>query len=290
MRPATFYLRTGPFVARVTSSDRRVIEGVPLLYAGNGLAPAAEFCDFHVEIAPPPLRRWIRPKVVFRSEGVAPFLPTAPEQALPALEWGLNWAVAVTVNQYLVIHAASLERNGRAIIIPGPPGAGKSTLCAGLAFRGLRLLSDELTLLRPDGRLIALARPLSLKNESIEVIRRFAPQAVLSPPVAGTAKGTVALVRAPDESVARAAETALPGWVVFPRFRPGAATRLERRSKAASLLDLAESSINYGVLHRRGFELVAALVDRSTCFEFEYGDLASAASLFAAMADEDRIG
>jgi predicted ATPase len=31
------------------------------------------------------------------------------------------------------------------VILPAPPGSGKSTLCAALVTRGWRLLSDELT-------------------------------------------------------------------------------------------------------------------------------------------------
>jgi hypothetical protein len=42
-----------------------------------------------------------------------------------------------------------LERGGRALLLPAPSGSGKSTLCAGLAFNGWRLLSDELALLDP---------------------------------------------------------------------------------------------------------------------------------------------
>jgi hypothetical protein len=286
----TFYLRTGPFVTRVESAAERVLEGVPLLYEGNGLIDRTEFCDFHAELAQPWLRRWFRPKVIYLNEGSAPFRPSPPHHALPALEWGLNWSIATTANQYLIIHAACLERNGKAIILPGPPGSGKSTLCAGLAFRGWRLLSDELTLIRSDGQLVALARPISLKNQSIDVIRRFVPEATMSRPAEGTTKGTIVLLRAPDESVARVSETATARWIVFPQFRAGTPTTLTPRSKAACFIELADNAINYSVHRTRGFELLGDVIDGARCFEFEYSDLDEAIALFTGMADGDRIG
>jgi len=45
-------------------------------------------------------------------------------------------------------HAAALSRGGRALVIAGPSGFGKSTLALHLAFRGFTLLSDDMTALR----------------------------------------------------------------------------------------------------------------------------------------------
>ena len=69
------------------------------------------------------------------------------------------------------MHAAVFERDSSAVVLPGPSGVGKSTLCAALVARGWRLLSDEVAMIRPqDGLLQPYPRPISLKNESIEMI------------------------------------------------------------------------------------------------------------------------
>jgi serine kinase of HPr protein (carbohydrate metabolism regulator) len=56
------------------------------------------------------------------------------------------------------IHASSVAVEGRAILISGPSGSGKSDLALRLLDRGFTLVSDDQTIVRRDGdRLIATA-------------------------------------------------------------------------------------------------------------------------------------
>ena len=289
MRSQEVYLRTGPFVTHLTTLNELVIEGVDLLYDAALLLEKPPFCDFHVEVRTPPFRRWIRPKTEFLFDGFPVFKPSPRAHALPTFEWGLNWIIATTANQYLIIHAAAVERGGRALILPGEPGAGKSTLCAGLVYSGWRLLSDELALIVPTTReLVALARPISLKNESIDVIRRFAQEVVLSRPAENTLKGTIALAKPPLDSVRRAGERSRSGWIVFPEFQAGARSSLTPRPKAECFIELAANAINYSVLGEVGFTALAEVVDQSACFDFSYGDLGEGVQILTALADAHR--
>jgi HprK-related kinase A len=287
MPPAPLYLRTGPFVTRVETSSALVLDGIHRLYDAPCLLEAGpSFCDFHVTVGSPFLRRWLRPKVEFLFEGAPVFKPSPPGHALPLFEWGLNWVIATQMNQYLAIHAAVVERGGRAMLLPGEPGAGKSTLCAGLVYRGWRLLSDELALIVPATReLVALARPISLKNESIAVMRRFAPDAVQSEPAIGTIKGTIVLSRPPADSFARVDEPARPGWIVFPSYQAGAPADLRARPKSECFIELAANALNYSTLGAQGFETLGEIVGRSGCFEFAYGDLEEGVRRLTDLAD-----
>ena len=62
---------------------------------------------------------------------------------------------ALTGRGVLVIHAGVVARNGRAIVIAGRSGRGKTTLVLGLVRRGFAFLTDELALILPDDRTVA---------------------------------------------------------------------------------------------------------------------------------------
>ena len=284
---AGVWIRTGPFSLKVQSRIPFVAQGLTELYGQFEVRNAHEsFADFHVSVNPPDnLRRWVRPQAVFSFDGMHPFKPLPGDQAFPMLEWGLNWCVSTHAHQYLIIHAAVVEKNGRAAILPAPPGSGKSTLTAGLVLSGWRLLSDELTLIdRKTGLLHPLPRPVSLKNSSIEVIRAFSPDVYINRASHDTAKGTVAHMCPPRESVRRQHESARPGWVIFPKWEAGASTRLTPRSQAQTFMYLAQNAFNYSHLGADGFRTGTALIDQSICYDFRYSKLDEAIVAFDQLA------
>lgn len=279
-------LRTGPFANRIRSDIAQLRDGIALLYADYAVDEPGGFADFHLSLhRAGGLRRWFRPQVHFSQEGMTPFQPLPLEQAYPMLEWVMNWCVSHRAHAYLIIHAAVLERHGRAVILPAPPGSGKSTLCAALVTRGWRLLSDEMTLVRLDnGAVLPVPRPVSLKNGSIDVIRGFAPDAVLSRPVENTVKGTIAHLKPPRDSIVRAAEPARVASIVFPRFEAGAATSLTPLPKARAFMQVAENAFNYQALGGAGFAALGRLIDTSSQYAFHYSRLDEAMAAFERLA------
>lgn len=284
--PDGLALRTGSFVVNIHSSMPAVADGVALLYRDFPLAEDGAFADFHVRVYPPAgPRRWWHPQVLFALDQIIPFKPLPASQAFAMLEWGLNWCVSNYAHQFLMLHAAVIARDGRAVILPAPPGSGKSTLCAGLVNRGWRLLSDELTLIdRGTGLITPLPRPVSLKNQSIEVIRAFAPDAVLGPVARDTAKGTVSHMQPPPASVHAADELARPAWIIMPRYQAGAPAELTALPKGEAFIQAADQSFNYSLLGQEGFEAMGRLVDNCECLRFHYGELEEAVAVFDRLA------
>ena len=275
-------IKSGPFVWRVTSSLSELAAPLYLLYSGFPLAPPG-ILDFHLHLRPARgLRRWVRPQCEFLVDGWAPFPPFLRGMALPLVEWGLNWCVYTYALQYLILHAAAVERHGRVLVLPGHSGAGKSTLCGALTSRGWRLFSDELALIRPrDGKFVPIARPMAAKNESIDELRRFAPDLVFGPTLLSERKGYIAHLRPPNESVRRSGEPATPAWIVFPEYKAGAPSRLAPLAKPRAFFRAADNSANYRKLGAVGFETLAQVIDTCRCYEFTYSSLDEATAISA---------
>jgi HprK-related kinase A len=268
-------LRTGPFVVKLQSRLPEIAASIAALYPDHLIADEPDFADFHVCVkrVPGP-RGYVRPRIVFELDGERPFEAFPRREAAALLEWGLNWAISTYANQYLLIHAACVEKDGRAAIMPGGPGQGKSTLCAALVNRGWRLLSDELAIIDvADGTLVPLCRPLSLKNASIEAIRAFVPDAVFGAAINDTRKGTLALLKPPAESVRRMTERATARYIVVPSFSAGAIAVVQERSRGTTMMTLAENAFNYQLHGIGGFDRLAALAESCRCVDLAYGEL-----------------
>ena len=268
-------IQFGPFNLRIGSNLASFASQAHQLYEPYPMVETEALSDFHVEMASPRgLRRWVRRQAIFLVDGLSPFAPYTVEHAFPALEWGINWCVATRSHHLLMLHSAGVERDGLAMLFPASPGDGKSTLCTALIHSGWRLMSDEFGLVRPeDGMLLPLPRLIPLKNASIDVIRRFRPEAIIGPTFHGTRKGDVAHVRPPAESIRRAQEPARPRWFVFPRWIAKAPLTLQPMAKSQAFLMVATNAFNYEVLDETAFQLVANMVRSSDCYSLSYSDL-----------------
>lgn len=269
-----FALNTAPFSVLVTNRSPSLREALAQLYPSSLLTEidTSTIYDFSLDVR----RRWAgwgRPFHV--SSGQQHFRMTDKAQLVPVFEWGLNWCVASYQHQYLAIHAAVLERGGKAIILPAPPGSGKSTLCAVLMQEGWRLLSDEMCLIDLQSGLIwPYVRPVSLKNQSIALITQWYPDAQLRQITSGTTKGTVGYLLPSDLSWQAYQQPAQPAWVVFPQYQPEQTElMLTPLPKADAFMHLAYNSFNYNVLADEAFTALSALVQRCASYRLEYADI-----------------
>jgi serine kinase of HPr protein (carbohydrate metabolism regulator) len=99
------------------------------------------------------------------------------------------------------LHASTVATEGRAVVIIGPSGSGKSDLALRLLDRGFTLVSDDQTTIKKDGeRLIASAPPNIAGKMEVRGIGIVPMETVASVPVALLVELTSEIQRLPDEN------------------------------------------------------------------------------------------
>lgn len=274
-----FRLQVGPVSFRIGSQWREPVAQLRRLYSTYPEPDGV--CDFTVRLeAERAWRRWIRPSVAIRGDYVLPDAAPLPlALGLLAAEMGMNLQMALGQRSFLLLHAASVEREGRALLLTGHSGAGKSTLGALLGERGWRFMGDEFALLGlDDGRLHPFPRAISLKNESLALFDGVDP-ARLGPVLTGTPKGTIRHLRPNAEAVAGMGAPAKPAMILFPRFGIELKPEVRDVGAAEAFMRLTQASTNYVALADRGFEALSRFVGTIPAKAIDYSDTAQAEAL-----------
>jgi HprK-related kinase A len=274
-----FAVQIGPVGFRIGSAWATPLDALADLYRGYP-APDGGIVDFTVRLEPEkPWRRFLRPSVAIRGDYVLPDAAPLPlALGLLAAEMGMNLQMALGQKNWLLLHAASVEKDGRALILTGESGAGKSTLAALLGERGWRLMGDEFALLDLEsGMLLPFPRAVSLKNGAITVMEAEAEAARFGPRLVGTPKGDIRHLRPNHEAVARMREGARPALILFPRF--GAEPAVRAVGQAETFMRLTQASTNYVALGETGFTALTRLVRAVPALAIDYPDTAAALGL-----------
>jgi HprK-related kinase A len=272
-------LQVGPVSFRIGSQWRRPVAQLRGLY--DGYPEPDGVCDFTVRLeAERVWRRWLRPSVAIRGDYVLPDAAPLPlAQGLLAAEMGMNLQMALGQKRFLLLHAASVEKDGRALLMTGHSGAGKSTLAALLGERGWRFMGDEFALLGlDDGLLHPFPRAVSLKNESLGLFEGVDP-ARLGPVLTGTPKGIIRHLRPNREALERMGEPARPVMILFPRFGPDLEPAVREVGAAEAFMRLTQASTNYVALGERGFDALTRFVAALPSKAIDYADTAQAEAL-----------
>jgi HprK-related kinase A len=272
-------IQIGPVAFRIGSAWRAPLDALARLYATYP-KPAGGLADFTVRLEPEkPWRRLLRPSVAIRGDYILPdAAPLSLAHGLLAAEMGMNLQMALGQKNYLLLHAATVEKDGRGLVMTGESGAGKSTLAALLGERGWRLMGDEFALLdMASGDLMPFPRAVSLKNGAIGVMEAEVPAERFGPRLENTPKGAIRHMRPNGTALSRMGEGARPALILFPRF--GQARDVRGVGKAEVFMRLTQASTNYVSLGRPGFDALTRLVEGNPALAIDYPDTGTAVGL-----------
>jgi serine kinase of HPr protein (carbohydrate metabolism regulator) len=99
------------------------------------------------------------------------------------------------------IHASTVSSDGRAVLITGPSGSGKSDLSLRLLDRGFTLVSDDQTIVKREGERLLATAPLTIAGKlEIRGIGIVEMERSSDVPVALLVELTSDIQRLPDDS------------------------------------------------------------------------------------------
>jgi len=212
-----------------------------------------------------------RYRIYLDDEGL--FTAPDPDTVVGYVPWHRNITLIMTTSTHLLVHGAAATL-GKAVVLPGEMNAGKTTLVAGLTLDGLGFLTDEMVALNLSTGLVdPYPRPLNIGHGSWNAL------AGLRPADRDDNDPLPHLLWHVDPSSIRPDAVAPPasiGWVVAPRYEPGAPTRCEALSRLEAVELLHRNAFNRDAVGSAGIRALVAAVRVARCARLVSGDLASA--------------
>ena len=238
-----------------------------------------------IEEKPPPTHAGgEKPKsYLLKKDGYKLIESQNPSLLVPYLEWEIFHAYIDEISQDLsVFHAASIVKDGKAILLAGESGEGKTTLTVSLVKRGFRYLSDDLSVIHPE-TLKALPTPkaVHLKGESMEFFPSLSPEFVVVPyPQWFFPDVKKALCCFPTKDIIPALDTAFSVHLIFflircaklSRASPDEAIELEPAPKSQAAAQLFVYSYKRAF---KDFKTAMQLAQKTRAFFIPVGELTS---------------
>lgn len=280
-------IEIGPFCVNVQLTFKNIREEFIKIYKDYPFYNSDIVWDNYINISGRNFyRQYIRPQAWIDAGMSDDFVPLPAKIGMVSLEMGLNWHVASDCKQFLMFHAGVVAKDGVGLIMPAASGSGKSTLAAGLSYRGWQLHSDEFGLYDMSSHeLVPYPRAVSLKNESIAVMRKWVSKVddnyadYFTEEFHGTPKGTICYMRPHKDSIEKMHVKTRPNLIILPIFDANATPEIRPITKAMAFFRLVLSSANYGDIGKDAFLSISRIIEESEVCEIIYPNLDAAVKL-----------
>ena len=275
------------------SDCHSIVDEYLSLYAPyrRGRPEPPEVGAIEVEIKARHRHPWLRGPFTLRSKHASDFQVRSRHEVLPHLEWYINWQIIRSRRDYLQLHASSLEIDGQAIILPGDPGSGKSTLTASLLSTGWSYLCDEFALIDPETcRVHPYPRALSIKEGSFLIADRLGLPLCRKTPYQAAAKGRVAFLNPLDLRADVVGKPARIRWVGFPKYVAGATPMLQPLTRSEAAHELARQCFNARVFAARSLHIFAEIIRGAECYRLRSGEITATCELIEQLVRTGGLG
>ncbi|WP_037306760.1 hypothetical protein [Ruegeria halocynthiae] len=229
--------------------------------------PAGPACDAYVLVQRQSDKTGIAP----RGE---PPVPVGDDMLVPQLKLAITEAI-LDYADHLLLHAAvAVHDSGRAMLLVGGPGAGKSTLATALDTAGFTLAGDDIAVLKNDGSVFAIPFPSTLKTGAWGLLDAKKDE-ISEADTHLRPDGQYVRYLAVDKETAL---TPCPvGWIVFLDRQNDESPTLSPQPVPQTISELISQAWSGSTdLTTDEFGALAACVNDATCFRLRYSDLTKA--------------
>ncbi|WP_378942252.1 PqqD family peptide modification chaperone [Mesorhizobium sp. ANAO-SY3R2] len=179
----------------------------------------------------------------------------------------------------LALHAASLLRNERMLLLCGSPGAGKTTLTLALVHAGFGLAADDVTLLDSNGQGVGLPFAPAVKAGAWPLLAEFWPDLDAAPVFRRPDRKRVRYI-VPNAFAVASSSPRPVGWVVLLRRGRDQEASLEPIDAAGALHGLLNGAFAPGgELGGSAFDALAQAIGSAKAFCLTYSRLDDAVGL-----------
>ncbi|MDA1228698.1 MAG: hypothetical protein O3A33_12175 [Chloroflexi bacterium] len=201
------------------------------------------------------------------------------------LEWQTNMFLGEHVDDYLLLHAGSLSKNGKGLILPAPSESGKTSLTMALTRRGFGYMSDEFGMVDTVGEDIMLhpfPKPFSIKNRTLFPDLAAQEHLWVGPGKDATPEQDEEPVWYihPNDARESAIGNSVPlRYVLFPMYSSSANPSLTPVKSGDAVRNLIENSVNFQQVGGVGLGAIVELVKGAKCYSLAINDLQQTADL-----------